>query len=135
MQTKSQRLFWKRKALEFAKAFVQEYERQEVTTYLHIFVYHVGFYVEKYGSLERFANYGIEGLHAKNKKVVKMATFGYKKGAEVTKQELEYSHRMEHYCRSNISSHKKEKYGRHENDSWVTAILELEEEWLELSQK
>jgi len=34
---------------------------------LHIFVFHFGFFLERYGSLENFANYAIEGRHKYNK--------------------------------------------------------------------
>lgn len=40
---------------------------KEVTPYIHVFVQHLGFYLERYGSLEKFANYSTETQHYVNK--------------------------------------------------------------------
>ena len=69
--------FWKEEALDFGKMFLECYRDTDVTPYLHIFIYHVGYFREKYGSLEALANYGIEGLHARNKKDIRGATNGF----------------------------------------------------------
>jgi len=38
---------------------------------------HVGFYLEKYGNLELYANYAIEGRHRYNKQVISSGTNGF----------------------------------------------------------
>jgi hypothetical protein len=35
---------------------------EKVTTYLHVFVYHFGYFIARYGGLERLANYSTEGI-------------------------------------------------------------------------
>ncbi|GAM22158.1 hypothetical protein SAMD00019534_053330 [Acytostelium subglobosum LB1] len=39
------------------------YDERSVTTYVHTFVYHLGFFLEKYGPLLAFANFSIESSH------------------------------------------------------------------------
>lgn len=117
--------FWKKKALEFARAFTREYESKDVISYLHAFAYHVGYFVEKYGSLERLANYGIEGLHAKNKKVIREATNGFKLGPRLTLQELQHHFRQEYHRGKLLNAHKVEKHRSKGKGSWVEAKLDL----------
>lgn len=65
---------WQRLAVEFAKAFVARYQGAAVTPYMHVFVYHVGHFMKKLGSIESFANYDIESWHKINKRVKNCAT-------------------------------------------------------------
>jgi hypothetical protein len=58
---------WLEEAKPFGKAFTARYTKQEVTTYIHLFIYHVGFYLEKYESIEIFANVATESMHSLNK--------------------------------------------------------------------
>jgi len=44
--------------------------------YTHL-VFHFGYFLERYGCLERFANFGIENMHACNKRVIISATNGF----------------------------------------------------------
>jgi len=37
---------------------------------MHVLVYHAGFYIAKYGSLEILANFSTEGKHQENKRTV-----------------------------------------------------------------
>lgn len=39
---------WKAKARAFAQLFCEVYYDEAVTPYLHVFVYHIGYYIEKY---------------------------------------------------------------------------------------
>lgn len=57
--------------------FTSVFSGEGVTPYLHFFVYHMGYYVEKYGGLDRFANFAVESWHRRNKTVVRSATGGY----------------------------------------------------------
>ena len=59
---------WKIDAKEYANLFIQCYGAAAVTPYIHVFVYHLGFYLETYDGVEKFANYPIEGCHLENKR-------------------------------------------------------------------
>lgn len=58
---------WKKDAREFGKLYLSRYLADKVTTYLHIFVYHVGEFIDMHGSIEAYGNYVIEGLHRRLK--------------------------------------------------------------------
>ncbi len=60
---------WRQEVSKFAQIFASTYSREDVTPYIHILVYHVGFYLERYRSLEMFANYPIETVHFINKHI------------------------------------------------------------------
>jgi hypothetical protein len=68
---------WISMAKEFGIALVTARGPKAITTYVHVFIYHVGFFLEKYGSIEMFANYGIEGLVRKLKKILANSTNGF----------------------------------------------------------
>lgn len=86
---------WLTKARQFGKTFVHRYQAEDVTPYLHVFIYHVGYYLSKYGCLEMFANYGIEGRHRYNKRIITTGTNGYstQRTQEITLQQLQRSTR------------------------------------------
>jgi len=69
---------WLRNAKRWGSIFVNRYGPEEVTPYIHCFVYHLGRIIEKYGSIEKYANYPIEACHQKNKKYYKGITKRYK---------------------------------------------------------
>jgi len=54
---------WTRRARSWASTLVTIYDKMEVTPYLHVFVYHLGFFLVECDSVERFANYSIENKH------------------------------------------------------------------------
>ncbi|KAL6045515.1 hypothetical protein QOT17_022743 [Balamuthia mandrillaris] len=60
---------WLELAREFGTKFTQAFGDEEVTPYIHVFIYHLGFFLEKYGSVERFANYATESRHFQNKHI------------------------------------------------------------------
>lgn len=60
-ETKVTEAEWIRMAKQFAVLFNSQTAEEKATSYLHVFVYHVGSYLEKYHSLESLANYSIEG--------------------------------------------------------------------------
>ena len=64
-------------AKKFANAVVNAAGEGAITTYIHIFVYHVGFFLEKYGTIEKFANYGVEGTIRRIKKIKERNTNGF----------------------------------------------------------
>ena len=51
---------WKLYATEFATNLVKLYSEKCVTSYLHCFVYHYGYWLEKFGAIEKLGNYSIE---------------------------------------------------------------------------
>lgn len=51
---------WQRYAAEFAENLVTLYSDRCVTSYLHCFVYHYGYWLEKFGGLEKLGNYSVE---------------------------------------------------------------------------
>ena len=53
---------WKERAKIFAVDYSACIHGEDVTTYLHVFVYHYGFFIKQYGGLEVFGNYSVEGL-------------------------------------------------------------------------
>jgi hypothetical protein len=65
---------WNELAKEFSKAFTARYMSESITPYMHVFIYHVGYYLQNVGSIEAFANYDIEAWHKKNKRVKSGAT-------------------------------------------------------------
>jgi hypothetical protein len=71
--------WWMEKAKQFAKLFVKRYPAEDITPYIHVLVYHLGFYMETYGNLEIFANYAIEGRHQYNKRMLFNGTNGFGK--------------------------------------------------------
>lgn len=89
---------WIAKSRAYAKKFTSVYAKEDVTPYLHVLVYHAGFYIAKYGSLEVLANFSTEGKHQENKRTVAGASSGFRKFETSTKnlpvQELERETRM-----------------------------------------
>jgi len=62
---------------------------EEVTTYLHIFVYHFVFFLTTYKGIKKFANYTLEGKHSTIKWILAYSTSGFSYGpAEAAWQEL-----------------------------------------------
>ena len=62
--------------LHVAKIFASNWKKMSLvqTTYLHVFVYHVGYFLEKYSGLEKYANYSIEGIVHYTKKNISSST-------------------------------------------------------------
>lgn len=56
-------VMWREKARSWGKKFLTIYPGEDITPYMHVFIYHYGYFIEKYGSIERFANFSIESLH------------------------------------------------------------------------
>ncbi len=54
---------WLDEAHPFIQAFCTAYRRKQVMTYMHIFVYHYGFFLQTYHSIKKFVNYALKGKH------------------------------------------------------------------------
>ncbi len=78
---------WLTKARRFGEAFLQVYCAEQVTPYIHVLVYHVGFFLEHYHGIEKFANYALEGMIAVTKRNLSSATAGFSQGRQVTAQQ------------------------------------------------
>ena len=117
--------FWLEKARAFGTLFGKVYAKEAVTSYLHLFVYHLGFFLEKYGGIEMLANYGIEGMHAVNKRVISRATNGLSRNM-VTYQQLAHGYRLERYKGRDVHDQERKQYKS--KQSWSDALLELQGE-------
>ncbi len=74
---------------EFGEAFLDAHAPEHVTTYIHIFVFHFGFFLETYNGIEKFANYALEGKHSTVKRILAYGTSGFSHGpAETARQQL-----------------------------------------------
>lgn len=58
---------WLHEARKWGQLFVRLYCKEDVTPYIHIFVYHIGWYLERYHGIEKFATFALEAKHAENK--------------------------------------------------------------------
>jgi len=58
---------WLHEAQQWGQLFISLYGKEDVTPYMHVFVYHVGWYLEWYHGIEKFATFALEAKHAKNK--------------------------------------------------------------------
>lgn len=89
---------WISKARVFAQNFTVIYSGEDVTPYLHIFVYHLGYFLSVLGCVEKFANYATEGRHRYNKRLIITSTNGFSRRDSiysVTWQELKKSWRQD----------------------------------------
>lgn len=110
---------WLAKARIFGKNFVTIYSAEDVTPYCHVFIYHLGFYLEKYGSVEKFANYAIECRVRFNKRLITTATNGFSRlqsTYNVTFQEIDHSWREDKYFLEHPELHTFRKRAR--RDGW-----------------
>jgi hypothetical protein len=119
---------WLEKSQKFGKLFAKVYSKEDVTPYLHVFVYHVGYYVEHYGSMEMYANYAIESHHKSNKDAIKHNTNGFSNNDDPNKsvqmQQLRLSVRKTR-ARFQRTPKKASRRGRPKKakTNWTTTIL------------
>lgn len=89
---------WLLQARGFGKLFTQTYEARNTTPYIHIFVYHLGYFLEHYHGVEKFANYALECKHRTNKIQMHGGTSGFSAGpVEAARQQLNAQMRTEHH--------------------------------------
>ncbi len=131
---------WLRAAREWGQKFVRTYGREDVTPYIHVFVYHVGFYLARYRGIEKFATYALEGKHAENKDILAKASNKARHGiVEAARQQLEMNVRLEvHHLRDRESCkgrgedpakemwNASRKSKRRAHPEWSEASLDLE---------
>jgi len=73
---------WLERALRFGKAFVGCFRKEDVTPFIHIFVYHYGFFMA-YNGIEKFvffSNFANEGHHRQNRLVLAFGSSGFRYG-------------------------------------------------------
>lgn len=101
---------WRTQAQHFGQLFTNCYEAHNTTTYIHIFVYHLSYYLEKYHRVKKFANYALKCKHCTNKIQMCSGTSGFSSGpVEAVKQQLNAQKRMEHH---NVGQQEQSKQGR-----------------------
>jgi len=89
---------WRKEGRAWARILTHVYGEEEITPYIHVFVYHVGFYLEKYGGVEKFGNYSLESKHSCNKAVLREMTNRFKMGeAALVRQQLQANVRLEEH--------------------------------------
>jgi hypothetical protein len=69
---------WYMEAMIFKTAFVHAFSEEDVTTYIHIFVDHLGYWLAKFSCIEQFSGFGIEHLHCTIRRVIHTQTNGWK---------------------------------------------------------
>jgi len=67
---------WRLRARNWGSDLIGNYNAAAITPYIHLFIYHIGAYLEEYGSVEKFANYAIESKH----KTIKGRLYGGTRG-------------------------------------------------------
>lgn len=111
--------WWLSHAKQLAKLFIERYQAEDVTPYLHVFVYHIGYYLQRYGSLEAFANYAIEGRHHFNKVMISNGTSGFSNSASENNIQMQQLRRSLREDFATLEPQKK----RARKGSWATRSL------------
>lgn len=92
---------WTMLARKFADLFTDVYTPEGVTPYMHVFVYHLQYFLKTAGPIELWANYDIEGWHKINKSTTKHMTSGFggrnKVACNLTIEELSAGARLKEY--------------------------------------
>ena len=58
---------WLEYARSFGTAFMHCFHLEDITSYIHVFMYHLGYFLKKYNGIEKFANFVDESKHRENK--------------------------------------------------------------------
>ncbi len=116
---------WRDEAKELGRAIIKLYGREEITPYLHVFIYHVGYFLEHYGGIEKYGNYALEGKHSTNKRILTKMTSRFKYGAAgAVKQQLLANMRIEQHQYKGFYNHIKKRHGR-QKVIWAVRTLEV----------
>lgn len=123
---------WLAEAIPFGRTFIARYTKSEVTPYIHIFIYHIGFFLEKYGSIEKFANYATESMHSVNKRTIANASSHFQRTTDnnICQQQLQTTWRRDNH-NGISSSHpisKKRKHPHLDRRSWGARNLQLHQD-------
>jgi hypothetical protein len=111
---------WLRRARPFGTLFTACYEGRNTTPYIHIFVYHLGFFLEHYHGIEKFANYALESQHRVNKIRMRGGTNGFSDGpVQAATQQLNAQKRLEHHA----TTHDKRESKRGRRKGWAESNL------------
>lgn len=65
-----QEAVWLVKARQWGSLYTSIYSSSHITPYIHLFVYHMGYYQEQYRGTEKFTQYALEGKHCTNKMIL-----------------------------------------------------------------
>ncbi len=58
---------WLDDMCKWGQSFVRLFCKEDVTPYIHVFVYHVGWYLKRYHRIEKFTTYSLKAKHTENK--------------------------------------------------------------------
>ena len=100
--------------LEIGKKKREGYQPNNVTPYLHVLLYHVPYFVDKYGSLSKFTGQGVE----KTNDIVKQIHQSKSNKLDATSDALLTRKRLELGYLSQLSRQKR-KYVKNDNDFWA----------------
>lgn len=115
---------WLENAKKFGRMFINVYSENDVTPYLHILIFHIGFFREHYGGLEKYGNFAIEGRHQWNKSAIPTGTSHYSGyGEPLAMQLLKRSARETKAKIEKIIKIPTSKYTR--NDGWSSKRIRL----------
>ena len=94
------------------------YQPSNVTPYLHTLVYHLPYFLEKYGSLSKFSGHGVE----KTSDIIKSIYHGKTNKSDPTSDALVTRKRLELGFQTELSR-KKRKYDKVNDDYWGSRIV------------
>lgn len=116
---------WLDMARPFGKAFVKLYHKEDVFPYLHVMVYHVGYFLSEYNSMEVFSNYGIEGNVSVLKQVTKRSTPGFNAPPSVIAlRQLQAVTRMRNHRESGILDQYEANVNTARGETWSVHSLQ-----------
>ncbi|KAL6040284.1 hypothetical protein QOT17_025447 [Balamuthia mandrillaris] len=117
---------WKKEAKKFKDAYLDAFAPEDFTTYMHVFVDHLGYFLEKYGCVEMFSNFGIEHTHSRVKRTIRQRTSGFRGintgTCDVTKDVLTTVHRTQTISSTHPEAAKAHK-AYHQQESWADKNL------------
>lgn len=79
---------------KWVQDFISRYNEAQFTPYMHVFVYHVEYWMEKYESVEIFSNYIVESMHRK----IKHRNFSWKNKSKICRRWLQMYHWERFHC-------------------------------------
>ncbi len=114
---------WKAEAHKLGHLYIKCWGWEEVTPYLHVFIYHIGYYLKQYSGIEKFRNYTLKGKHSSNKQILQRMTSQFKFGKEgAVRQQLLMNLWLEQHHYGGYLKKGKKEHGRGD-ESWAQSTL------------
>lgn len=114
---------WTDLARIFGDAITSVYPPEaSITPYIHVFIYHVGYYLKELGNIECFANYDTESWHKINKQVKAFGTPGYggRGTTNIAEHQLQYQERLK---RQQPELNKKDQPPLKKQKTWTEKVV------------